>query len=250
MEGLGNQQVKEKKPRNIVLQERDKVVIQWLSRVGIASSDQIASMFGYSVAPILRRLQKLRQAGKVDGKKIDTSYPVVFWSKIGYFDLPVKQPNPGTFEHDYTLTGLYIWLVQQYPGRAITTDRELRRDQGVGRLIGERGKRLHLPDGILELENERIAVELENSVKSKDRLQAIFRQYYADHNIDQVWYFATCAGVRNVIANNAVNGNKIKLFAYPGGAKIPIRGKSEGGTDQLGQTSMYDFALKEGRCNG
>jgi len=248
MAGLGNQQVKEK--RNIVLQERDKVVIQWLSRVGIASSDQVASMFGYSEAPILRRLQKLRQAGKVDGKKIDNGYPVVFWSKISYFALPAKQPNHGTFEHDYTLTSLYIWLTQQYPGRVITTDRELRRDQGVGRLIGERGKRKHLPDGILELDNRRIAFELENSVKHKDRLQSIFRQYYADRNIDQVWYFATSVGVQNVIANNAVNGFKFRLFAYPGGAEIPIRGKSEGGTDQPTQTSMYDFALKEGRCNG
>lgn len=242
-------QTKARKSLNIVLQERDKKVIQWLSRVGLASAGQVARMFGYAEAPVLRRLQKLRQAGKVGGRKIDGGYPVIFWSKIAYFDLPVKQPNPCTLEHDYELTNLHIWLLQQYPGGVITTDRELRRDRDVGRLIAERGKRPHLPDSILELGDERIAIELENSVKHKDRLQAILRQYYADRSIDQVWYFAASAGVQNVIANNAVGG-KIRLFAYPGGTEIPIRGQSGEGKNASMQTSMYDFDLKEGGRRG
>jgi hypothetical protein len=245
MSVVGNQQGNNKRPGNIVLQERDKVVLQWLSRVGLASSEQIADMFGYSEAPLLRRLQKLRQAGYAGGRKIDAARPVVFWSKIGYFDLPVRQPPPGTFEHDYALTGLYIWLRRQHPEAIITTDRELRRYQGVGRLIGERGKRPHLPDGIVQLGSERIAVELENSVKPKDRLQSILRQYYADRCIDQVWYFATTVGVQNLIARNAVTG-KIRLFSYPGGTEIPIGDRLEEATDRPGQASMYDFGLAKG----
>jgi DNA-binding Lrp family transcriptional regulator len=249
MANLNTRQAKKKVPINIILQERDKKIIQWLSRVGLASAGQIADMFGFSEAVILRRLQKLRQAGKVGGKKLYGDYPVVFWSKIGYFNLPVKQPNPCTFEHDFELANLHVWLMKLYPDGVITTDRELRRDQDVGHLIAERGKRPHLPDGILELGSERIAIELENSVKHRDRLQAILRQYYADRSIDQVWYFATTTGVQNSIANNTFNSSKIRLFAYPGGKEIPIRGKTDS-TDQSRQTSMYDFDIKEGRCNG
>jgi DNA-binding Lrp family transcriptional regulator len=246
MGGLGDKQGKEKRPRNIVLQERDKKVIQWLSRVGLASADQVSRMFGFSEPPILRRLQKLREAGIVGGKKIDSDYPVIFWSKISYFDLPIKQPNPGAFEHDYKLTNLHIWLAQQYPGSSITTDRELRRDQDAGHIIPKKGKRPHRPDSILELRSERIAIEMENSVKDKNRLQAILRQYYSDRNIDQVWYFATTAGVQNVIANNAVDSCKIRLFVYPGGEEIPVKGASSDREDQPRQTSMYDFRLNEG----
>jgi|GEM_PF-6943238 len=243
---LGTKQAREKKPKNIVLQVRDKAVIQWLSRVGLASAGQVASMFGFYESPILRRLQKLREAGRIGGKKIDGDYPVIFWSKIGYFDLPIKQPNPGTFEHDFELTNLHIWLTQQYPSSVITTDRELRQDQDVGHMIAERGKRPHLPDSILELGNKRIAIEMENSVKHKNRLQAIFRQYYSNHDIDQVWYFATTSGVQNLIANNAASCRKIRLFAYPGGTEIPIKGLSEASADQPKQTSMYDFGLTKG----
>jgi hypothetical protein len=52
--------------------------------------------------------------------------------------------------------------------------------------------------------------------------------------------------VQNAITGNAVHG-KIRLFSYPGGLEIPIRGGSEEIMGRPGQTSMYDFGFaKEG----
>jgi hypothetical protein len=50
-------------------------------------------------------------------------------------------------------------------------------------------QRPHLPDAILERAGERIAVEVELTLKSRARLQAIIEELAA--NYPRLWYFAT-----------------------------------------------------------
>ena len=53
--------------------------------------------------------------------------------------------------------------------------------------VGQHG---HLPDGILILsEGKQIAIEVELSCKSKQRLESILKAYAAQFSLQEVWYF-------------------------------------------------------------
>ncbi len=48
----------------------------------------------------------------------------------------------------------------------------------------------HLPDGILVFpDGKQVAIEVELSCKSKQRLEAILKTYAAQFSLQEVWYF-------------------------------------------------------------
>jgi hypothetical protein len=74
--------------------------------------------------------------------------------------------------------------------------------------------RAHLPDGLLDTGRERIAVEVELTLKSRVRLDALLEQL--GQNYDQVWYFAapSLAPTLTRLAADTPWGN-ITVYSYP-----------------------------------
>jgi hypothetical protein len=91
----------------------------------------------------------------------------------------------GGYYHTVSLVDLYLKLRSFYPDMAWVSERHLRSDKYL------EGKRGHLADGMLIIENKEIAIELKLTLKKQHRLQKILKGYSANFNIDEVWYFCS-----------------------------------------------------------
>lgn len=74
------------------------------------------------------------------------------------------------------------------------------------------GNKEHIPDGILILPDEkRIAIEVELTVKARERLLGILTDYVVDKTIHEIWYFCL-PKVLTVV--NAVSADLSKIKTY------------------------------------
>jgi Uma2 family endonuclease len=90
------------------------------------------------------------------------------------------------YHHDLAVLTLHLKLRTFYPDTAWISERKLKHDKyKLG--VGQQG---HLPDGILVFpDNKQIAIEVELSCKSKQRLEAILKTYTTQFSLQEVWYF-------------------------------------------------------------
>lgn len=78
------------------------------------------------------------------------------------------------YEHQLTIIEVYFKLAQLYPDAVWISERSLRRDKFIEGI----GKSSHVPDGKLIFpDNREIAIEVELTLKSKQRLEQIFKTY-------------------------------------------------------------------------
>lgn len=84
------------------------------------------------------------------------------------------------YHNDLTVLALYSKLRIFYPGLAWISERKLKHDKyKLG--VGQQG---HLPDGILVFpDGKQVAIEVELSCKSKQRLEAILKTYAAQFSL-------------------------------------------------------------------
>src|SRR5207244_3599446 len=83
--------------------------------------------------------------------------------------------------HIEAVTEVRLLLERQYPHDWVC-------ERALAQRLRSEGTRAHLPDAVLETGNERIAVEVELTLKSRARLEALLLELGASY--DQVWYFA------------------------------------------------------------
>jgi len=95
----------------------------------------------------------------------------------------VWEPNHGLVLHIEAVTNVRLLLERDLRLGEWECERSL-----AQRLAFDRGRRGHLPDAVLVTESRRIAIEVELSLKSRGRLQAIVDELCLAY--DQVWYFA------------------------------------------------------------
>jgi hypothetical protein len=92
----------------------------------------------------------------------------------------------GNYAHEVALIDVYLRLRAIYPEARFISERQLKRDKfftGVG-------KSGHLSDGFLVFPDEKqIAVEVELSLKGKNRTEKILKGYGGDFSIKEVWYY-------------------------------------------------------------
>lgn len=177
------------------LTERDLAILRWVNAHRYARAEQIFRYFGLSRAIGYRRLKLLVQHGYL-------VHEVIFHSQPGHYRATVKGvaasgdelPAPrevllSSYRHDILLVDLALELVGRTGGTWIT-ERQLRHRLGLDK-VGRIGKRLHVPDGVLQVERNGqalvIAVELELSHKVGPRLQRILESY-AVSNYSEVLY--------------------------------------------------------------
>jgi hypothetical protein len=125
--------------------------------------------------------------------------------------LPVWQPNHGLALHIQAITDVRILV-----------ERELRLGEWeCERLVAQRltrtrgfADRGHLPDAVLHTSTERIAVEVELTLKSRGRLKDIVDELSLGY--DQVWYFVPARLTRTLheIAADAPYRN-VSVRSYP-----------------------------------
>lgn len=190
-----------------VVTDRDKKILDWVNRQGFAQVDQVARAFGISKVVAYRRLGALKQWKYIKNERILGGVGVWYLTPAGARFLetdlrPVKKIPLGTFEHDLKLIDLQLEVLEKYEGAEWLTSREIKAaimQRTEGNLKRSQARE---PDGLLIYQGHRVAIELEISLKNKERIQRKIREYeeqITGGQIAGVWYFVERQSVKNAL---------------------------------------------------
>lgn len=102
---------------------------------------------------------------------------------------PINRVPFGQYQHDLKIIDVYLSLSHLYPHATWISERKLQQDKHRSGL----SQRCHIADGILEFDNKKVAIEVELSLKNKERLTQIIKDYHTEFSITDVWYFCNQA---------------------------------------------------------
>lgn len=171
------------------LTKRDIEILKFINEFGFCDMKQLMNQFGIKQSWLYEIMQKLTM------EKWVKRYPlfhrqVVFTvtaKGANYTDLPsTDRISKGRYDHQMMLTDVYIKLQRQYPEAYWMSERRLKQDKYHDGL----GKFGHVADGLLIFpDGKEIAIEVEISVKGKNRMEKILKDYATQFHIHEVWYF-------------------------------------------------------------
>ncbi|HMT02820.1 MAG TPA: hypothetical protein PKD00_05845 [Burkholderiales bacterium] len=189
----------------MVLQDRDLQILQFISKFAYCQERHIMKLCGLSKVNCNKILTRLIKRDYLNKQKVlASSDAYLFLGKNGCELLDVtfsKKIVLNTLQHDTLLVDLYFILKNQY-NCAIYTDKELRVFHKVGQIH-------RVPDLLI---NQEIAVELEITEKSKDRLQEIVNSYIINDEINQVNYYLYNKNLAQKICNLSGYHKKFSFF--------------------------------------
>jgi hypothetical protein len=174
----------------VKLTQRDVAILHFINEFGFCEMPQINQRFN------LRRPRNYQVINKLVRHNL-LQHEHIFYRRHGLFRLtqagarftplpPLHRVPLANYHHDLTLLNLYLKLRTLYPNTTWLSERRLKHDKyKLG--VGQHG---HLPDGVLVFpDGKHIAIEVELSCKSKQRLDAILKTYAAQFSLQEVWYF-------------------------------------------------------------
>ena len=129
-----------------------------------------------------------KRAGWINSGQLSTQAPSFVWlTSRGAATSPFRlwQPNHTLALHIEAVTNVRILLERELRFGEWECEREVARQLAKDHSRGSRG---HLPDAALHRNGERIAIEVELTLKSRSRLEEIASELALEY--DRVWYFA------------------------------------------------------------
>ena len=200
--------VLEKKHRSVRLKDKDLLLFDFVAKFGFASVDQLHSYLGGSINSLKTRLSHLVNDGYLANHRIFFGKPSVYsiTRKGNTTGLAiVKDISLGNYEHDMLVIDVFLKLRDRFASYA--TEKMIRTERGVG--VGKAGR---IPDMVGYTADEKaIAIEVDRTDKSLDRVRKIVSTYVIESKYSEVWFI--CAN--QLIFNNLEKVNysdKIKLF--------------------------------------
>ena len=198
----------EKKHRSVRLKDKDLLLFDFVAKFGFASVDQLHSYLGWSINSLKTRLSHLVNDGYLANHRIFFGKPSVYsiTRKGNTTGLAiVKEISLSTYDHDMMVIDVFLKLRDRFASYA--TEKMIRAERGVG--VGKFGR---IPDMVgYTAERKDIAIEVDRTDKSLDRVRKIVSTYVLESKYNEVWFI--CAN--QLIFNNLEKVNysdKIKLF--------------------------------------
>jgi hypothetical protein len=174
----------------VVLVDRDYRILRDIERFRFCLSRHIkllASFEGQRACD--RRLKILIETGYIDRKKVLYGVPsVYFLTYKGKMLIGANKRQDKIrvekIPHDIAVveTAIYFMLKQDIHSDEIVTEKELNSKSGFG-------ERKHCPDFIIEKDGKKNCVEIELSLKAKDRFEKIVENNYLEYET-QFWIVA------------------------------------------------------------
>ncbi|OGT50849.1 MAG: hypothetical protein A3F17_09280 [Gammaproteobacteria bacterium RIFCSPHIGHO2_12_FULL_41_15] len=195
----------------IQITERDIELLKGINRWGFVDIDYISRWFQWQPKLAYRRCRKLIQENYLQHEWIFYGEPGVYRVTqqgvlMSHDHLPpLRKINVATYHHHLKVAKLALRLVEQHKGEFIT-ERDLRHQLGINGLDDKQ----HISDGILVKNDQRIAIEVELTVKSESRLKKILQHYRKEFSIQGVWYFCGTQEVKNKLDSLIHNTDFIK----------------------------------------
>jgi DNA-binding MarR family transcriptional regulator len=178
----------------VLLYPQDLVLLAWLAEQYGARTDQVERLLGCSRRAAQRTVARLRRAGLLSSYRLLVGEPEwVTPTRAGLracgCTLKVWQPKLGQLLHAAAVNDVRLHIAERAREAQWICERTLVRER-------ERGE--HLPDAVVVLDEQRIALEVELTVKSPRRVRAIMAELVGRY--DLVLYFCAAATHRQLSA--------------------------------------------------
>jgi hypothetical protein len=191
---------------------RDVEIIRFINEFGFCELPQLKEKMCLEKAWMYEIMARLVKARLVNHHRIwHCRHGVYSVTSRGakYTDLPpIERISFGQYEHQLSILKVHIKLQQDYPEAHWISERRLKYDKfydGVG-------KSGHVADGILVFPDGRqIAIEVEMSIKGKNRIAKILRGYSAQFEMNEIWYYCL-PNIIPILTAAASNMPFIKIF--------------------------------------
>ena len=210
--------------QRVVGQARRRASVEWSERDGRLLR-LVGEQYAITVQQLARLLGRTQRngrwlrdrwlrAGWVESHPFAWHGPAFLWltaKGIRICDSPYRRwrPNTAMTAHIEAVTEVRLLLEQELRLGRWTSERALAQ-ASPSRSV----QRPHLPDGLLDLADGPVAVEVELTSKSRVRLAAIVEELAASHS--RVWYFAAPPLLPAVRATAAeVPWRNVDVFPYP-----------------------------------
>lgn len=200
----------------MVLQERDLKILHFINKFGYVNSVHIQKMFEMTQPRTSQILSRLVKADYLKKEQILAKEPCIYLLRTKATELikanRVKKVSLQNLKHNLCVVDVYIDLKLQKPELNIKSDRELRAG-----IKFTKKKRPHQPDLVIQTEEingkKNIAVEIELSRKSKDRLKSISSHYSIWSDYLKADYYCS-SSVYSHIRKYLGSNNNIRIFNY------------------------------------
>ena len=198
---------------NIEITNKDLRILKWINSFGFVELQHIGEKFDQDLTSLSRRLNMLIKINCLCFQKIFHGLPGVYsvsskGAKAASDHLrAVNKINLGTYHHHLQLVGLSLALEQKYSGKFIS-ERNIRHQKGLFG-VGQQG---HISDGLLQIDQKNIAIELEFSSKSMKRRKSIVNFYLKHFEYDEMWYVCKNDKIIREIKPHVSRMPFIKLF--------------------------------------
>ena len=192
----------------MLLTARDRELVEWIGRFGAVEAEQVMGWFGMGRTAAYRRLRACVEADLLANVRVLHGEPGLYvatragltWAGLGEFE-PCRV-SVALVRHVQASARAAVVLALREPGMSVVHERKIRAaERAQGRVLasvavgslGEERSRWHRPDLLLiprQGEELPTAVELELSVKSRRRLEAICRGYARSRLFAALRYYA------------------------------------------------------------
>lgn len=204
-----------KRKKFVMLTDRDVKIFELISKFGVVSEKHLMWLCGWhdevqGEKNIYKVRQRLTEGEWVASYKLGYKQPrFVILAKNGAAlmnSTKVRKIPIQILEHDMYVIDLYLTLKAKHPEMDIETERQKRQYEGI-----RFGDKRRIPD--LTLNNE-IAIEVELTQKSTQRLKQIISSYLFNNKIKQVVYFVQSASIGKKIYEYGQNNDKFYVYLF------------------------------------
>lgn len=193
------------------LTERDLRILQFINIFGFCETQHLSELFKISSKRTNQLTKRLANDGYLIKERLFHNQSAIYRLTLKGAQLttlpPLSKISLGSYHHTIALIIVYLKVLKKYPNCTWIGERYLlnqKFESGVG-------KKGHIADALLRIDDKTVALEIELSLKSVERLLAIIREYGTNMNITEVWYFCS-KEVLNKLKKIASHISYLKLY--------------------------------------
>jgi hypothetical protein len=199
---------------SIRFSERDARLLGLIGEQYAVSVEQLARLIGRRQRTGRWLRDRWRRAGWIESRQLLHGGASFIWltsagSRVAGSAYRSWRPNPGLIAHIEAVTDVRLLLERDLGLGGWQCERALAQRRRAG---GELDR--HLPDAILHRPGGAVAIEVEQTLKSRSRLEAIVEELAVSY--DEVWYFAAdpvASVLRELAAQTALQN--VHVHRYP-----------------------------------
>jgi hypothetical protein len=165
--------------------------MRWINGLGYVDIEHISKKLNIKSTTAYHRLRKLVLSEYI-------IYERIFYGRNGIYRVTskgvkaaqdqvsaIRRVNLAKYEHDLIVVGISLELLKKYENANFIPERRLKHSL---RTMGISSKGQHICDGVLAVNNKKIALEIELSSKGRIRRESIIKYYTKKFEYDEIWY--------------------------------------------------------------